>query len=107
MHRCVPGTRLAEAVLMVIERRELRVPVDDLLPGVAALAAKTVIDRDRAGESPAMLCCFPGGGMSSRYFELDGFDMAGYLARAGLAVALIDHPAIGGRDAAPYPTQSP
>jgi hypothetical protein len=42
---------------MVIERRELRVPVDDLLPGVAALAAKTIIDRDRAGESPAVLCC--------------------------------------------------
>jgi hypothetical protein len=28
MHRCVPGTRLAEAFLVVIERRELRVPVD-------------------------------------------------------------------------------
>jgi pimeloyl-ACP methyl ester carboxylesterase len=36
--------------------------------------------------------------MSSRYFELDGFDMAGYLAGAGLAVALIDHPAIGKSD---------
>jgi alpha-beta hydrolase superfamily lysophospholipase len=83
----------------VIERRQLRVPVDDLLPGVAALAATTIIDRDQIGESPVVLCCFSGGGMSSRYFELDGFDMAGYLARAGLAVALIDHPAIGGSDA--------
>src|SRR5260370_14476525 len=99
MHRCVPGTRLAEAVLVVLERRQLRVPVDDILPGVTALAAKTIIDRDRAGESAVVLCCYSGGGMSSRYFELDGFDMAGYLARAGLAVALIDHPAVGGSDA--------
>jgi pimeloyl-ACP methyl ester carboxylesterase len=94
----VTGTRLAEAVLVVIERRQLRVPVDDILPGVTALAAKTIIDRDRAGESAVVLCCYSGGGMSSRYFELDGFDMAGYLARAGLAVALIDHPAVGCSD---------
>jgi pimeloyl-ACP methyl ester carboxylesterase len=82
----------------MIERRELRVPVDDILGGVAALAATTIVDPDRAGERPVVLCCFSGGGMSSRYFELDGFDMAGYLAEAGLAVALIDHPAIGKSD---------
>jgi len=33
----------------MIERRQLRVPVDDILGGVAALAA-TIIDPDRCGD---------------------------------------------------------
>jgi pimeloyl-ACP methyl ester carboxylesterase len=82
----------------VIDREQFRVPVDDILGGVQALAATTIMDRDRLGDRPVVLCCFAGGGVSSRYFELDGFDMAGYLAAAGFAVALIDHPAIGGSD---------
>ena len=82
----------------MIERRQLRVPADDILGGVAALAATTIIDPDRVSERPVVLCCFSGGGTSLRYFELDGFDMAGYLAEAGFAVALIDHPATGKSD---------
>jgi pimeloyl-ACP methyl ester carboxylesterase len=74
----------------VIERRELLIPVD----GAGALAATTIIDPDLAGERPVVLCCFAGGGMTSRYFELDGFDMASYLAEAGFVLALFDHPAI-------------
>jgi pimeloyl-ACP methyl ester carboxylesterase len=77
----------------------MRVPAGDLLEGVATLAVKIVVDRDRIDDRPIVLCCFSGGGMSSRYFELDGFDMAGYLAEAGLALVLIDHPAIGASDA--------
>ena len=83
----------------MIERRQFRIPVDDILSGVRALAATSIVDRTRVGDRPVVLCCFSGGGVSSRYFELDGFDMAGYLAAAGLAVVLIDHPAIGGSDA--------
>jgi pimeloyl-ACP methyl ester carboxylesterase len=82
----------------VIERRQLRVPVGGVLDGVAALAATTIIDPDRIGASPVVLCCFPGGGMTSRYFELDGFDMSCYLADAGFAVVLIDHPGVGASD---------
>lgn len=45
-----------------------------------------------------MLCCFPGGGISARYFELDGADMAGYLAARGYHLVLVDHPGTGGSD---------
>src|SRR5260370_42661909 len=76
----------------------MRVAVGFILGGVAALAMTPIIDPDRACERPVVLCCSPGGGMSSRYFELDGFNMACYLAEAGFAVALIDHPAIGKSD---------
>src|SRR5487761_493945 len=82
----------------MIERRELRILVDDILDGVAALAATTIIDQDRAGQRPVLLCCFAGGGSSSGYFELDGFDMTRYLAEAGFAVTLFDHPAIRNSD---------
>lgn len=82
----------------MIERRELRIPVDGVLAGVSALAVTTIVDPDLAGDSPVLLCCFAGGGMSARYFELDGFNMASYLAEAGFAVALFDHPAIANSD---------
>lgn len=82
----------------MIERRDLRLPIDHVLEGVKALAARVVVDRDRVGDRPIVLCCFPGGGMSSRYFELGGYDMAGHLAEAGLAVVMIDHPGVGNSD---------
>lgn len=47
-------------------------------------------------ERPIVLCLFPGGGMSSRYFDLDPpYDMAGHLARLGFVNVLVDHPAVG------------
>lgn len=67
-------------------------------PGVAAFRARVIQDRDRLPAKPVVLCCFPGGGISSRYFELDGADMAAYLADRGFAVILIDHPGTGGSD---------
>jgi alpha-beta hydrolase superfamily lysophospholipase len=89
----------------MIERTALRIAVDDMAPpGVATLAARVVVDRaavadrDQAGERPVVVCCFPGGGMSARYFELAGHDMAGHLAAAGFVVVMIDHPAVGGSD---------
>jgi hypothetical protein len=48
-------------------------------------------------ERPVVLCWFPGGGMSSRYFDLDPpYDMAGHLAALGFVNLLVDHPAVGG-----------
>jgi pimeloyl-ACP methyl ester carboxylesterase len=82
----------------MIERCDLEVDVSDGAPiGVRNIATRFVVDRDR-WDGHTVLCCFPGGGMSSRYFELEGFDMAAYLADLGLALLLVDHPGIGGSD---------
>jgi pimeloyl-ACP methyl ester carboxylesterase len=61
------------------------------------LAVRFVVDRERWDQS-TILCCFPGGGTSSRYFELEGFDMAAHLAGSGVALLLVDHPGVGGSD---------
>jgi pimeloyl-ACP methyl ester carboxylesterase len=83
----------------VIERTSVRVSVGDVAPaGIATVAARVILDPSRLGERPVVLCCFPGGGMSSRYFELDGYDMAGHLAAAGFVVVLLDHPGVGDSD---------
>ena len=47
-------------------------------------------------ERPIVMCWFPGGGMSSRYFDLPApYDMAAHLAAAGIVNLLVDHPAVG------------
>lgn len=57
---------------------------------VRIVAPASVPDR------PIVLCWFPGGGMSSRYFDLDPpYDMAGHLAGLGFVNLLVDHPAVG------------
>ncbi len=81
----------------MIERRELVVDVSGDAPiGVRNMTTHFVVDRER-WDGRTILCCFPGGGMSSRYFQLDGFDMAGQLAEA-IALLLVDHPGVGGSD---------
>jgi alpha-beta hydrolase superfamily lysophospholipase len=56
------------------------------------------------GEPLVLACCLPGGGMSRRYFDLQvpeaagNYSMARHLARAGFAVANIDHPGVGESD---------
>jgi pimeloyl-ACP methyl ester carboxylesterase len=86
----------------MLERRTVQVPVgaDGAAPlGVTTVTARIVLGRGpRRSARPVVLCCFPGGGLSARYFELDGADMAAYLADRGFAVALIDHPGTGGSD---------
>ena len=72
------------------------------VPGLGRLAADLVVP-DGATEGP-LLVCFPGGGMSRRYFDLpeaagEQWSMAAHLAdRFGLAVAMVDHPAAGESD---------
>ncbi|MBL7496403.1 alpha/beta hydrolase [Frankia sp. CNm7] len=108
----------------MLEGTSARVRVDDVAPaGAAEVSVRIVRDPDRTPERPVVLCCFAGGGMSARYFELagagratrdepahaepghaqpghaqPGYDMAAYLAAAGLVVVLVDHLATGGSD---------
>src|SRR5688572_28383095 len=81
-------------------RSGVRVPVGAGAPsGVSTLAARVIADVDRRAGGPVpVLICFPGGGMSGRYFEITGFDMAAHLAAEGIVVVTIDHPAIGDSD---------
>lgn len=84
----------------MIERHDLRIHVGDVAPtGVATLGGRLVLDAGGdTGDGP-VLCCFAGGGMSGRYFELGGsWDMAGHLAAAGVACLIIDHPGVGSSD---------
>ncbi|WP_277872743.1 alpha/beta fold hydrolase [Frankia sp. CcI49] len=83
-----------------MKRRSVRIAVGDLAPpGVTRLAVRVVADPDlQAASRPVVLCCFPGGGMSTAYFEMDGYDMAAHLAGAGVIVVLVDHPGVGDSD---------
>lgn len=55
---------------------------------------RLVVDPEVA--RPAVACCFPGGGMSARYFDLDPpWSMAAHLAARGIVVLLVDHPGVG------------
>jgi len=77
-----------------------RIEVD--VVGVAPAGASTVVvDLVLPDDPPvAVACCFPGGGMSRRYWdlwspELPGYSMARFLAGAGVAVMAVDHLGIG------------
>lgn len=60
------------------------------MPHVRIVAPATLPDR------PIVMCWLPGGGMSSRYFDLAApYDMAAHLAAAGIVSLLVDHPAVG------------
>ncbi|MCL2584369.1 MAG: alpha/beta hydrolase [Streptosporangiales bacterium] len=50
-----------------------------------------------AGEARAALVCFPGGGMTRRYFDLAaaGYSFASYACERGFTVVLADHPGTG------------
>jgi alpha-beta hydrolase superfamily lysophospholipase len=74
-------------------RRSLRLPAGEL-----TLSARVIADPSRVDRDSTIVCCFPGGGMSARYFEIEGYDMAAHLARAGHVVVLVDHPAVGDSD---------
>jgi len=82
----------------MLERRTVQVPAGTAPAGVATVTARIISGRGPRPVRPVVLCCFPGGGISARYFELDGADMAAYLARRGFVIVLIDHPGTGGSD---------
>ena len=89
-------------------RRVRRLPLDlDVtaagLAGIDHLAADLVLPE--GADTGPLVVCLPGGGMNRRYFDLPDADtadrpgpwsMAGHLAeRFGIAVAVVDHPAVG------------
>lgn len=51
------------------------------------------------GRRPVALFCFPGGGMSQLYFDLDEHSFARAMTEAGLVTVTFDHPGIGKSDA--------
>jgi hypothetical protein len=73
-----------------VERRVLQ-------PGVRLVV-------DGAAPPTVVACCFPGGGMSSTYFDLPApYSMAEHLAGRGIGVLLLDHPGVGTNPAPPDP----
>jgi len=86
---------------VITTRIALRADVADAAPaGCRTLAAEIVVGDEVADDSP-VLFCFPGGGMSRRYFDLsaDGYSFAEYAVDRGYVVVLVDHPGVGESDA--------
>ncbi len=51
-------------------------------------------------EGPIVVFCFPGGGMSRRYFDLPipGYSFAAHLSSLGYPTVIVDHPGVGESD---------
>ena len=81
-------------------RTVIRVDVSDVAPaGCRELALEVV---EPAVTPPrAVLFCFPGGGMTRRYFDLaaPGYSFAEYARARGFLVVMLDHPGTGDSDA--------
>lgn len=72
-------------------------------PGCATLAADVIAPsrlRVEQEQGPAVLLCFPGGGMSRRYFDLAApdYSFAEHLAARGYVVVVVDHAGVGDSD---------
>jgi alpha-beta hydrolase superfamily lysophospholipase len=79
----------------------MRVDVSDVAPpGCRTLAMEVVAPASFAAASPVVLFCFPGGGMSRRYFDLTapGYSFAEYASERGFVMILADHPGVGDSD---------
>jgi alpha-beta hydrolase superfamily lysophospholipase len=83
----------------------MRVDVSDVAPaGCRMLAMEVVAPAAGApawlADPPAVMFCFPGGGMSRRYFDLaaPGYSFAEYACERGFVTVLIDHPGVGDSD---------
>jgi pimeloyl-ACP methyl ester carboxylesterase len=86
-------------------RTLVRVDVSDVAPpGCKEVALEVTYPAGGAsrGATPdAILCCFPGGGMTRRYFDLavPGYSFAEYASARGCLVVTVDHPGVGMSDA--------
>jgi alpha-beta hydrolase superfamily lysophospholipase len=79
----------------------VRVDVSDVAPpGCKELALEVVPPAGQA-KARAVLFCFPGGGMTRRYFDLavPGYSFARHASERGFLVVMADHPGIGDSDA--------
>jgi alpha-beta hydrolase superfamily lysophospholipase len=81
----------------------LRVDVSDVAPtGCRTVVAEVFTPAGRSsGEVPAAVFCFPGGGMSRRYFDLPipGYSLAEHLGALGYMTVIVDHPGVGESEA--------
>jgi pimeloyl-ACP methyl ester carboxylesterase len=93
----------------MVTRHRFTIDVRAVAPaGVATVVGDVHLPDDHlpadSGAPLVLACCLPGGGMSRRYFDLQvpaeagNYSMATHLARAGFAVATIDHPGVGESD---------
>jgi pimeloyl-ACP methyl ester carboxylesterase len=87
------------------ERHRIEIDVRSVAPpGASTVVCDVHVFRDALADSPLLLCCLPGGGMSRRYFDLDvdrehgEYSMARHLAGRGFIVATIDHLGVGESD---------
>jgi pimeloyl-ACP methyl ester carboxylesterase/ketosteroid isomerase-like protein len=91
---------IGESVQDLSDRRSIsRFRREFVVPG--GVVAAEVIMPVEMRQPATVLVCFPGGGMSRRYFDLDGqdatgpFSMALHCASRGFIVALVDHLGVG------------
>jgi pimeloyl-ACP methyl ester carboxylesterase len=70
-------------------------------PGCKELALEVIPQAAGLAEPRAVLVCFPGGGMTRRYFDLavPGYSFARYASDRGFLIVLVDHPGVGDSDA--------
>ncbi|MCW2935077.1 MAG: alpha/beta hydrolase [Actinomycetia bacterium] len=70
-------------------------------PGCKELALEVIAQAAGLDAPRAVLVCFPGGGMTRRYFDLPvpGYSFARYASARGFLVVLADHPGTGDSDA--------
>jgi alpha-beta hydrolase superfamily lysophospholipase len=89
---------------MVLDQATVRVDVAAVAPeGGRWVAADVFVPARPSGDDDqaTVVFCFPGGGMSRRYFDLrpagegGGFSMAGHLVDRGFVVIAMDHLGIG------------
>jgi alpha-beta hydrolase superfamily lysophospholipase len=86
----------------MVTRTVARIDVSDVAPpGCRSLAMEVVAPPLGAGGPGVILFCYPGGGMSRRYFDLAaaGYSFAEYAAQRGFVAVLADHPGVGDSDA--------
>lgn len=81
---------------MTLSRLTVRVgnATDQLDAGAANIAA-TIFLPHAMTANPTIIFCFPGGGMTQRYFDLDGSSFAIAMAERGMVTVAFDHPGIG------------
>jgi pimeloyl-ACP methyl ester carboxylesterase len=84
-----------------VTKLSLKLDVDGFAPeGCRCLAADVFWSPTAMGDDPILLFCFPGGGISRRYFDLavPGYSMARHLAAQGFLTVTVDHPGVGESD---------
>jgi alpha-beta hydrolase superfamily lysophospholipase len=86
-----------------VRKTTVQVDVAGVAPAGGDRIAADVFDtvRTDGGQPAAVAVCFPGGGMSRRYFDLlppgegEGFSMARHLVTRGFVVMTVDHLGVG------------